>query len=301
MKTVLIKGRVYSQSKRDTNFLPLATVFLKGTQIYTLTDSLGYYSIDITSEISKRRKTILVCKIVGFSVQEITINKNNLIVDFALETTPACSYLDAKNSIEIKKLDTIRNKKRLKHEFNYISDNKSVVKKWTIDKYNIKLYRGLGLFGPAYYYYMLDKSKFPSRLFFKARKTYVSFQKLNNCEVSFNKSSETKYQFDICKHSPEPVKTRLNPTLVKSIEVIRIDSTSVKTIFLDSIQKTTFINGWNQSTVLSPGSPRIKYLIKVQQGYIRTFNSDGYFLFEQPENAKYEFPDKNFFTKLFDK
>jgi hypothetical protein len=76
---------------------------------------------------------------------------------------------------------------------------------------------------------------------------------------------------------------------------------SVKSVFLNDQQKRIFIAAWNKGTDYTPGSPRIKYLIKVQQGYIRTFNSDGSFLYEQQQDAKYEFPDKKFFISLFDK
>jgi hypothetical protein len=182
-----------------------------------------------------------------------------------------------------------------------VLDKKGIVKQWTINKHNIKLYHGRGVVGPDYYYYKLDKNNFFARLTFRSRKTYVSFTNLNECLVSFDKKNETKYSFDICANSPKPKKTQLDSTIITSIEVIRIESASVKTVILNNQQKQIFITAWNKSKYSSSGSPRIKYLIKVQQGYVRTFNSDGFFLFEQQENAKYEFPDKTFFESLFNK
>jgi tetratricopeptide (TPR) repeat protein len=83
----------------------------------------------------------------------------------------------------------------------FIIDKTTKTKEWKIDKYKIQLYEGQGIVGPRYYFYKLDKLKFPVKVFFKARKTYVDFHKLQDCEISFHKSKEKKYVFDICTGS----------------------------------------------------------------------------------------------------
>lgn len=182
-----------------------------------------------------------------------------------------------------------------------ILDKKGVVKEWTISKYKIKLYHGQGIVGPDYYYYRLDKKNVASALFFKSRRTPVSFKDLNSCTVTFNKNTDAKFSFDICTNKPKPKKELLDEKYITSIEVSRIDSVSVKKVVLSDPQRKVFIDSWNQTNKFTPGSPRIKYLISVQQGYIRTFNSDGIYLYEQQEDAKYKFADTTFFRSLFDK
>jgi hypothetical protein len=178
----------------------------------------------------------------------------------------------------------------------FIVGKKHVDKQWSIDKYKIKLISWQGMFGPRYYYYRLDENSSISAVFFKSRKVY---ELLSVCNLSFNKRNETKYTFDICTNKPTPVKTSLEPAIIRSIEVLRIDSLSVKSVFLNDNQKQIFIDSWNQARRYTRGSPRIKYLVKVDQGGSRTFNSDGYFLYEQPQDAKYKFADTSFFGSLF--
>jgi hypothetical protein len=99
-----INGRVYGQSKSDVNFLPLATIFVKNTSITCLTDSLGNYSLDLSSVNTKMQKIVLVCKYIGYLPKEVTLKKvDNLTgIDFILEIAPACNYLDSNNAVTIK-------------------------------------------------------------------------------------------------------------------------------------------------------------------------------------------------------
>ena len=148
-------------------------------------------------------------------------------------------------------------------------DKKTKTKEWKIDNYKIQLYAGRGVVGPPYYFYKLKKRQFGKNIFFKSKKTYTSLERIRDCEITFKNTSRS---LDICSNLPIPIKENLNKNLVSNIEVIRIDSMSIKRIILDSSQKMTFINGWNKVTKYSSGSPRIKYLIKIGH---RTFNSDG--------------------------
>jgi len=192
-----------------------------------------------------------------------------------------------------------------------LDTKKSALRKWTISEYNIKLYREQGPSRAIYYFYNLDRATFPSNLFFKARKSHVSYQNLSSCEISFNQTKGDKYNFNICSFLPEALKTRLDQSSIKAIEVCFVDSIGkpVKSIFLDSLQKKTFIKNWNKKTPHAKGPLKIKYIINVLQSEMRSFKSDGYYINEQSRfgsshfvNDKiYEFADKSFFNKLFDK
>lgn len=115
-KTIIIKGRVYGQSKNENNFLPLATVYVKDTKTYCLTDTLGYYSLDISSLGDKGRKVVLVCRYIGYVIKEIPLGKikNSISTDIILDAAPACNYPDVWSSIEIKSPDTAQYCKILK-------------------------------------------------------------------------------------------------------------------------------------------------------------------------------------------
>lgn len=180
-------------------------------------------------------------------------------------------------------------------------DKKYIVKEWAIEEYKITLHSGQGLVGPRYYYYRLYKKNALLGLAFKSRKMVVDFEDLSSCTVNFNQETETKFIFDICTNKPRPKKEPLNESIIKSIEVTYIDSSSVRKVVLTDQQKSTFIKSWNRQQKFSSGSPRIKYLIRVDQGGIRTFNSDGQYLYEQEEDAKYRFSDTTFFSSLFGK
>lgn len=114
-KTILIKGRVYRQSKNDSNFIPLAIVYIKNTKLNCLTDTLGYYSLDISSFANQKRRIVLACKHVGYVIKEIPLSKikNSTSTDFILENAPACNYLDSNNAITIKPANTPRQEKYL--------------------------------------------------------------------------------------------------------------------------------------------------------------------------------------------
>jgi hypothetical protein len=78
---------------------------------------------------------------------------------------------------------------------------KTVTKKWKIDKYKITLTRAIGITGPTYYYYRLDKKNFFSAIFFRARIVYP-FENPDSCFVNFDTANK-RYNFDICKNKPE--------------------------------------------------------------------------------------------------
>ena len=178
-------------------------------------------------------------------------------------------------------------------------DKKTLEHEWTIGKYNIKEYSGLGLVGPRYYYFNLDKQNPVAALFYRMKKTYADGYSLSNCNLIFEKKGGEKLNFNICE-SPFHRK-KLEYKNISTIEVIRIDSMSVKSVLLNYSQQMYFINSFNKTKKYSKGSPHIKYLIKVTEDYnqIRTFNSDGIYIFEQTNNAKFAVKDTTFFKTLF--
>ncbi|MBA3683029.1 MAG: hypothetical protein H0W73_17965 [Bacteroidetes bacterium] len=175
----------------------------------------------------------------------------------------------------------------------FLLDKTSKQKEWNIDNYKIKLYSGIGLVGPRYYYYKLKKQNTIANVFFKTRKTYVSWENLKNCKVKFENIDRP---FDICINTAKPIKIFLDFNNIDNIEVIRIDSLTVRSIMLNDSQKKFFADSWNKTKKYTKGSPRIKYLIKVGGS---TFNSDGVYLYEQSQDAKYKISDKDVFEPFF--
>lgn len=96
-KNIFIKGRVYNLPKGKDNYIPFATVVIKGTKIGSTADNLGYYSIDITAIADTIKQITLYCAYVGCVTKEIEI-KNKITqtteLDFELQIRPACELPD---------------------------------------------------------------------------------------------------------------------------------------------------------------------------------------------------------------
>jgi hypothetical protein len=89
-----IKGRVHENTNYN-NFIPYATVLIKGTKIYSTSDSLGFYSIDITGIADTAKKITLVCSYVAHENKEIIIDHkldSTSIIDFKLIAKSNCDY-----------------------------------------------------------------------------------------------------------------------------------------------------------------------------------------------------------------
>ena len=91
---ILIKGRVHENPNYD-NFIPYATVIIKGTKLYSKSDSLGFYSIDITSIADTANSITLVCYYIAHEKKEIILSHKVLsttTIDVKLIAQPACNY-----------------------------------------------------------------------------------------------------------------------------------------------------------------------------------------------------------------
>lgn len=148
-KTILIKGRAYGQSKNENNFLPLATVYVKDTKVYCLTDTLGYYSLDISSIADKGQKIVLVCRYIGYVIKEIPLGKikNSVSTDFILEAAPTCNYPDVWSSIEIKSPDTARYSKILKRSLDTLTFYRRHSNCDTVTYYKFQVFRQSQTYG----------------------------------------------------------------------------------------------------------------------------------------------------------
>ena len=112
-KNIFIKGRVYNMPKGKDNYVPFATVLVKGTKIGSTANNLGYYSIDITSIADTIKQLTLYCAYIGCVTKEIEI-ENKIIqtteLDFELQIRPACELLDIGDGKGAKKKRTGTNK-----------------------------------------------------------------------------------------------------------------------------------------------------------------------------------------------
>ncbi len=94
---LFIKGRLFSQIKNPNNYLPFGTVIIKGTRIGAQADSLGYYSIDVTTIADTAKSVTLVSSYPGLHTKEIFL-KNKITktmeIDFVLIPKPDCELPD---------------------------------------------------------------------------------------------------------------------------------------------------------------------------------------------------------------
>jgi hypothetical protein len=93
-RKILIRGRV-SEKQNALDFIPYSTVFVKGTKIYSIADSLGYYSLDITNIADTTNKMTIVCTYINHTAQEIIIKNKVLqttIINFEIESKPSCEF-----------------------------------------------------------------------------------------------------------------------------------------------------------------------------------------------------------------
>jgi hypothetical protein len=91
---IFIRGRV-TEKQNVLDFIPYSTVFIKGTKIYSMADSLGYYSLDITNIADTTNKLTIVCTFINHINQEIIISNKVLqttIINFEIESKPSCEF-----------------------------------------------------------------------------------------------------------------------------------------------------------------------------------------------------------------
>jgi hypothetical protein len=182
---------------------------------------------------------------------------------------------------------------------------KTKIKEWKIENYNLRLYKQAGSFGPITYKYYLDKDKTIPALFYRKKSKIVPFNELYECIVTFLLEENDSLSFNLCEQKnsielPGP-KERLDSSLISKIEVVKIDSSNVRRIVLNTAQKALLVGEWNKKSNYLLGSPKIMFLIIVTPiyGAVRTFNSDGSYIYEQGNNARYEFRNHDFFPALF--
>lgn len=112
-KNIFITGRIYNAPKGKDNYLPYATVAIKGAKIYARADSLGYYSIDITAIADTIKKMTIYCTYIGCYTKEIEF-KNKVTktteVDFELSGIPGCNMPDIGDGKGNKKKRTSKRK-----------------------------------------------------------------------------------------------------------------------------------------------------------------------------------------------
>lgn len=167
---------------------------------------------------------------------------------------------------------------------NLVTTRKTKIKEWKIDKYNIKLYKQAGAFGPTTYKYYLDKNKVIPSIFYKKRSKVILMEQLSNCTVNFTSKKKDSLSFNLCERKDEielpGPKERLDSYLISKIEVIKIDPSGTRSVILNQTQKELVIKEWNKKSDHLLGSPKILFLIIVSpySGAIRTFISDGRYI-----------------------
>lgn len=114
-KKILLKGRVLDNNNNEA--IPFATVVIKGTKIHCTTDTLGNYSIDLTTIADTFKNVTLYCSYVGYNTQEFLIKHKitkTITHDFKLINRPACEMPDPWSTIITNKSDTAKFTKILK-------------------------------------------------------------------------------------------------------------------------------------------------------------------------------------------
>lgn len=66
-----LKGIIYDAQSNEE--LPNATVFVKGTQVATLSDAKGLFALDITKLLDSSRTLTIMGSYVGYKIKEIEI------------------------------------------------------------------------------------------------------------------------------------------------------------------------------------------------------------------------------------
>jgi hypothetical protein len=208
-KSIFIKGRVYNLPKGKENYIPFATVVIKGTKIGSECDNLGYYSIDITTIADTIKQMTLYCAYVGCVTKEIEI-KNKITqtteLDFELQNRSACELPDIVDGKGNKaKIDTAKFTKILMRgqdtlTFYYKQSNCD-----TAVFYKYQIFKGKNDF--------LIKSFFP-----------ISFKQPKKC-------------YDLLTINPEKLNFKLNQTCdhsVWSMEFINEYEVSIRSIKSDT-------------------------------------------------------------------
>ncbi len=69
-----LKGIIYDAQSNEE--LPNATIFVKGTQVATLSDAKGLFALDITKLLDSSRTLTIMGSYVGYKIKEIEIKDN---------------------------------------------------------------------------------------------------------------------------------------------------------------------------------------------------------------------------------
>lgn len=70
----ILKGIIYDSQTNEE--LPNATVFIRGTQVATLSDAKGLFALDITKLLDSTRTLTIMGTYVGYKIKEIEIKDN---------------------------------------------------------------------------------------------------------------------------------------------------------------------------------------------------------------------------------
>lgn len=208
-KNIFIKGRVYNFPKGKDNYIPFATVVIKGTKIGSTADNLGYYSIDITRMADTIKQMALYCAYIGCVTKEIEI-KNKITqtieLDFELQNRPACELPD-------------------------IGDGKGNKTKIDTAKFTKMLMRGKDTLTFYYKQSNCDTVVFHKYQIFKGKKDFLikSF-----FPMTFK---QPKRCYDLLRINPEKLNFKLNQTCdhsVSSMEFINEYEVSIRNIKSDT-------------------------------------------------------------------
>lgn len=93
-KQIYIRGRVHESHSYD-EFIPYATIMIKGTKIGTGSDSLGFYFLDITSIADTAESYTILCSYIAHKTKEVVVKKKiskTTIINFSLDSKPDCEY-----------------------------------------------------------------------------------------------------------------------------------------------------------------------------------------------------------------
>ncbi|HQQ95009.1 MAG TPA: carboxypeptidase-like regulatory domain-containing protein [Bacteroidia bacterium] len=95
----VVTGHVYEDDSGKEP-IPMATIWIKGTKIGCISDSLGYYSLVINSVMDTARSISLFYSYVNHEVRQISFSpkaKRFWTMDVALKAIPSCNYPESQN------------------------------------------------------------------------------------------------------------------------------------------------------------------------------------------------------------
>lgn len=98
-KEVVIRGYVYSETVKKENVISFVTINVKGTKIYSTTNNLGFYSIDISNIVDSINEIKIVAAFISYKTLEVLVkDKISQSIDFILSPKPTCEF----HAVEIK-------------------------------------------------------------------------------------------------------------------------------------------------------------------------------------------------------